>query len=334
MPTLADALRGYTPPTTSALADPIVEHFRNLPQTTAQNAINMNNMVQNAMPYNFDPRSNGVNPSYDPQASKDFANYIPNLMGATAYHGTPHNILGKFDVNKIRTGEGSNAYGAGMYFAENPAVAEMYQAKFAMPKLKALEPTLENTAMRYNFYDPSESATLKFLKTKFSNAPQTEIDEAVKKGKSEYKNFISKHANLYKVDIPDEKIATMLDINSSLENQPENVKKFVEKHIDELTADMHRYKPQSQDSSIWNRMNGSDLMAWAAEKTGNYDLGNQLFAKNNILGMKYLDEGSRAKGKGTSNFVVFDPSDVKILEKNNQPVSRKELIKQKIDNLE
>jgi len=82
MPTLADALRGYTPPTTSALADPIVEHFRNLPQTTAQNAINMNTMVQNAMPYNFDPRSNGVNPSYDPQASKDFANYMPNLMGS------------------------------------------------------------------------------------------------------------------------------------------------------------------------------------------------------------------------------------------------------------
>ena len=51
MATLAEALRGYQPPTTSALGDPIVEHFKNLPQTTAQNAINMNNMVQSSLPY-------------------------------------------------------------------------------------------------------------------------------------------------------------------------------------------------------------------------------------------------------------------------------------------
>ena len=83
MPTLADALRGYQPPTTSALADPIMEHFRNLPQTTAQNAVNTNTMVQNSMPYSFDPRKPmfDPNPSYDPQAAKDFANYVPNLAG-------------------------------------------------------------------------------------------------------------------------------------------------------------------------------------------------------------------------------------------------------------
>jgi hypothetical protein len=256
---------------------------------------------------------------------------MPSMI---AYHGTPHKIESQFDISKIKTGEGSNAYGAGMYFAENPAVAEMYQAKFAMPKLKALEPTLENTAMRYNFYDPSESATVDFLKTKFPNATEAEINEAVKKGKTEYKNFISNHANLYKVDIPDKKVATMLNINSTLENQPENVKKFVQKHIKEITADMHKYKPQSQDSSVWERMNGSDLMAWAAEKTGNYDLGNQFFAKNNILGMKYLDEGSRKEGKGTSNYVVFDPSDVKILEENGKPITRKELIQEQINKIE
>ena len=50
-------------------------------------------------------------------------------------------------------------------------------------------------------------------------------------------------------------------------------------------------------------------------------------------GIRYLDEGSRARGKGTSNFVVFDPSEVKILEKNSQPVSRKELIEKQINKL-
>jgi hypothetical protein len=37
-------------------------------------------------------------------------------------------------------------------------------------------------------------------------------------------------------------------------------------------------------------------------------------------GIKYLDNSSRDAGKGTSNFVVFDPTDVKILERNDKPL--------------
>jgi hypothetical protein len=79
MLTLAEALRGFQPPTTSALADPIKEHFRNLPATTAQNAINMNNMVQNAMPYNPQTKRFDTGPTFS-----EFANYVPNLMGSVA----------------------------------------------------------------------------------------------------------------------------------------------------------------------------------------------------------------------------------------------------------
>ena len=79
MATLAEVLRGFQPPTTSALADPIKEHFRNLPATTAQNAINMNNMVQNAMPYNPQTGKFDKGPTYS-----EFANFVPNLMGSVA----------------------------------------------------------------------------------------------------------------------------------------------------------------------------------------------------------------------------------------------------------
>jgi hypothetical protein len=57
-------------------------------------------------------------------------------------------------------------------------------------------------------------------------------------------------------------------------------------------------------------------------------------AKLGITGIRYLDEGSRGTGKGTSNYVVFDPSTVKILEKNDIPVSRKELLQQEFDKLD
>jgi hypothetical protein len=40
----------------------------------------------------------------------------------------------------------------------------------------------------------------------------------------------------------------------------------------------------------------------------------------NIGGIKYLDQGSRMEGKGTNNFVVFDPNILKMLEKNNKSV--------------
>lgn len=51
-----------------------------------------------------------------------------NLVGKgiRAYHGSPHDF-DKFDISKIGTGEGAQAYGHGLYFAENPAVAEAYR---------------------------------------------------------------------------------------------------------------------------------------------------------------------------------------------------------------
>ena len=46
--------------------------------------------------------------------------------GIRAYHGSPYDF-DRFDMSKIGTGEGAQAYGHGLYFAENPAVARMSQ---------------------------------------------------------------------------------------------------------------------------------------------------------------------------------------------------------------
>jgi hypothetical protein len=50
--------------------------------------------------------------------------FQPNF---TAYHGSPYDF-DRFDVTKIGTGEGAQAYGHGLYFAENEGVAKGYQA--------------------------------------------------------------------------------------------------------------------------------------------------------------------------------------------------------------
>ncbi len=47
------------------------------------------------------------------------------MAGMTTYHGSPH-LFNKFRMDKIGTGEGAQAYGHGLYFAENPAVAKTH----------------------------------------------------------------------------------------------------------------------------------------------------------------------------------------------------------------
>lgn len=58
----------------------------------------------------------------------------PEVNPLRTYHGTPHlfpptetNPLGAFDLSKIGTGEGAQAYGHGAYVAENPDVAQYYR---------------------------------------------------------------------------------------------------------------------------------------------------------------------------------------------------------------
>lgn len=45
-----------------------------------------------------------------------------------AYHGSPYDF-DKFSLEKIGTGEGAQAYGYGLYFAQNPAVARSYDPR-------------------------------------------------------------------------------------------------------------------------------------------------------------------------------------------------------------
>jgi hypothetical protein len=60
---------------------------------------------------------------------------VPGMgAGIRAYHGSPHDF-DRFDMSKIGTGEGAQAYGHGLYFAENPKVAEEYKSRLASNKV-------------------------------------------------------------------------------------------------------------------------------------------------------------------------------------------------------
>jgi hypothetical protein len=248
------------------------------------------------------------------------------IQPLTAYHGTPHTIQGQFDINKVGTGEGAQAYGHGMYFAQNPAVAKEYQKMLQGP---------ESTAQHYlDLYKTPESAIsaiqyeIKPNLTAEAKKHSLDAIEVLKSGK-ELKG------NLYKVDIPDADIPMMLNWDKPFKQQTQQVQDLLKPFMDEnkLSAnakgvDIYQTLLNVQGKKPSALARGDDFYS-GLQKDVSEQL-NQLGVK----GIRYLDEGSRKEGKGTSNFVVFEPSQVKILEQNNKPVTRKELIQEQIDKIE
>lgn len=105
-----------------------------------------------------------------------------NLGGLVAaikpvYHGSPH-AFDQFKLDKIGTGEGAQAYGHGLYFAESPGVAKSYQkrlAKGTSPLLDAAAPTIGKDISQeaYDFLKGYEDAAkaAQGLRTTANNTP-------------------------------------------------------------------------------------------------------------------------------------------------------------------
>ena len=65
----------------------------------------------------------GYGPKKQELAQQLAAGYSPT--GMTVWHGSPYKFKA-FNASKIGTGEGAQAFGHGLYVAENPKVAEDY----------------------------------------------------------------------------------------------------------------------------------------------------------------------------------------------------------------
>jgi hypothetical protein len=114
------------------------------PDPQAPGAANMPLQVNPMAPmspadvYNFNAANLGDawKAAQDPQTWTDAAQAYSQAMlagsigpegkGFTAYHGSPH-LFDQFDLSKIGTGEGAQAYGHGMYLADSEGVARSYR---------------------------------------------------------------------------------------------------------------------------------------------------------------------------------------------------------------
>jgi hypothetical protein len=154
------------------------------------------------------------------------------------YHGTPHtlpptprNPLGEFDASKIGTGEGAQAYGYGIYTAENPDVARVYQNTLSKyGELRFADGTVKNVQdLPYNspeqiagqiWINKPNLADAKFalsnLDSKYLGASKADV---LKQLESLDAGQAKLSGNFYKIDLPDEKIATMLDWDKPVSQQ-------------------------------------------------------------------------------------------------------------------
>jgi hypothetical protein len=224
------------------------------------------------------------------------------VLSMNVYHGSPHKF-DKFDMGKVGTGEGAQAYGHGLYFAENPSVAKDYANKLSQGK----------AALGSSSLDGLSAEAKKIVEYNLFNNDMYRVQRFAQQGHPAYKeawDFLSKNArpqsNLYKVDLPDDQVAKMLDWDKPLSQQPESVRKALQPLLDSAAKSFPALKS--------GEITGSGLYhAYSQHRGGNQSAVSEAFKAAGIPGLRYLDGGSRTGGKGTSNFVVFDDQIPKII---------------------
>jgi len=263
--------------------------------------------------------------------------------GLTVWHGSPHKFA-RFDASKIGTGEGAQAYGHGIYTAESPAVAQQYKtalqgkARSSFKTIKGetgtsgMEREAADIAHMMQQYGPVEKGWLgreigaRGLPPEAAKLVRTYLKEPVDR---------LTDGALYKIDLPDDAIARMLDWDKPLSGQAPGIQdawgKFLSSKAGLLADKSNRgalLKREGQFSDPTGKTL-HDVLAEGLIGVGKPRPFNQVKAeatemlrKQGIPGIRYLDGGSRGTGAGTSNFVVFPGNEglLQILERNGIPM--------------
>ena len=271
---------------------------------------------------------------------------VPSRMGqsgAIAYHGSPHKF-DKFLMDKIGTGEGAQAYGHGLYLAESPAVAKEYAQKLSSAGLA------RNTlAQSSGDMDAAISAAEKSVDGYRALIAQGGGGDArraqgmltlAEKKLADLRNMksgtLDEAGSLYKTDIPDEAVARFLDWDKPLSEQAEAMKAlkaagygrtdtpdipgsyYAPKDNEEIRALLDAGIPGIRYLDGGSRGYHVDLMLkdklYASSKFSSKSAADQYAAEKAAEGFT-----PKIELRGTSNFVVFDPEMIRILERNGQP---------------
>jgi hypothetical protein len=256
--------------------------------------------------------------------------------GIKAYHGSPHDF-DRFDLSKIGSGEGAQAFGHGLYFAEAEAVAKQYRDMLGnyadSVKWKGPQPPNElqqSILKQLAGADASgQMMTLDKLKreaiqTRRAAADYDDEGNMIPGTGPNAKEFARQTAlieelqrsadlidvkppgRLYEVNIKADP-SEFLDWDVPLAQQPAAVQKLINEHP--------RMGPAIKDWA--RRRDGEGQAVWHAadELTKDPARASEALKNAGIPGIRYKDQGSRGAEGGTSNYVVFDDKLIDIVKK-------------------
>ncbi|WP_296201733.1 hypothetical protein [uncultured Hyphomicrobium sp.] len=250
----------------------------------------------------------------------------PPTVGIRAYHGSPHDF-DKFSLEKIGTGEGAQAYGHGLYFAENEGVARSYRDALgdysdAVKWTGSTPPTPVQERLMRKMRGPDVTRGEAMDVTKLSRELAKErnqirqmewvsdeqrarmladVEEQIAGLDGLSGNVsITPPGRMYEVSIKAEP-EQFLDWDKPLAEQSEGVRTAAQSVIDQFGLTSRAASDLYASRPLGNLLSGPDYSN-ALREAG-------------IPGIRYLDGGSRSAGEGSHNYVVFDENLIDILRK-------------------
>lgn len=235
--------------------------------------------------------------------------------GIRAYHGSPHSF-DKFSMDKIGTGEGAQAYGHGLYFAEAEETAKAYRDALQFPRIDGAATPVEKVADDLNYHRGNVDAVRASYQgmiergTPEAKALAQEKMAALPEALERFKG------SMYEVNINADP-ADFLDWDAPWAEQPQVVKDAIMKRWADLggTTEGRTLPPfaarnDAPMESIISAMSTSEASRAAGVAEGHLQAAG-------IPGIKYRDAGSRGAdaADGTRNFVVFDENLINIVRK-------------------
>jgi hypothetical protein len=233
----------------------------------------------------------------------------PVAKGIRAYHGSPHDF-DRFDMSKIGTGEGAQAYGHGLYFAENEGVARSYKAAgqpsyVGADRIQAAQDLLKEAGgdrrAAIELAHQRMKSTTKYSEGKLWTDVVNNFDDLVGKGPGRmYEVNINAHPEQF------------LDWDKPLSKQGAHVQENVGNLV-RGNEELQSVLPTAVGENVYTRLLPMHGIGRGAGI--DHERISGALREAGIPGIKYLDQGSRTAGEGSRNYVVFDDKLIDIIKK-------------------
>jgi hypothetical protein len=256
----------------------------------------------------------------------DLAKFAPLLGAIPFWHGSPHKF-DAFDLSKMGTGEGAQAYGWGAYGAETPATAQAYADNVKdMTKVNDLNAEMSRLADIMN-RDEVPGSWRKY-RTKEGEQAAERYDALMAQRESVRTAPGIMYRGEYAWPDPAKEAATpltgedLLQWDKPLSEQPKSLQEYPAKIDPEMWSPSgDDYDAAETGHMIYRRLHEMAIRSGKAKPAAVKEAEvAKALNKAGIPGIRYLDGQSRDGGSGTFNYVMFDDKGIKLLERNGKPI--------------